>query len=129
MKEKRELTWDEQHPNGDLSHHTFIDGFDDLATLGEIEAKVALRVLKTHLQAELGFEMSDSLFVDIFKKIPYLAPVRPICEFSIFYGFIQPLKKILKTHNVPDENLKKAVTTIMRFFKVGGKVYISRESI
>ena len=70
MKEKREMTWEERHPNGDVSHHTFIDGFDDLTTLDEVKTKVALRVLKNHLQAELGFVMSDSLFVDIFKRIP-----------------------------------------------------------
>ena len=129
MEQKKELTWEERHPNGNLSHHTFIDGFDDLTTLDEVKTKVALRVLKNHLQAELGFVMSDSLFVDIFKKIPYLAPARPICEYSILYGFIQPLKKILKAHNVPDENLGIDVSTIMRFFKVGGNVCITRKRI
>ena len=105
----------------DLSHHTFIDGFDDLSTLNESETKVALRVLKSHLHAELGFEISDSMFVDIFKKIPYLAPTRPLCEFSILHGFILPLRDILKTYNALDQSWRENVSIIMNFFKVGGK--------
>ena len=107
----------------DLSHHTFIDGFDDLSTLNEAETKVALRVLKSHLQTELGFEVSDSLFVDIFKTIPYLAPTRPLCEFSILHGFILPLRDILKAHNALGTNWRENVGIIMKFFGVGGKAY------
>lgn len=129
MKEKRELTWAEKHPNGDLSHHTFIEGFDDLCTLNEQEVKVALRTLKSHLQKELGFKMTDSLFVDIFKKIPYLAPARPICGLSILHGFILPLRDILKAHNVLDQNWKENVRIIMKFFHAGGRAYDIRSSL
>ena len=113
----------------DLSHHTFIDGFDDLSTLNEAETKVALRVLKSHLQTELGFEISDSLFADIFKTIPYLAPTRPLCEYSILHGFILPLRDILKAHNALGTNWRENVGIIMKFFGVGGKVVVVKSPI
>ena len=128
MKEKRELTWEERHPNGDVSHHTFIDGFDGLITLNEEETKVALRVLKAQLQEVLGFDMSDSLFVDIFRRIPYLAPSRPYGAFSTLHGFILPLRDTLKSHNAIDNNWRKNVSTIMKFFGVGGSGFSLQSS-
>ena len=129
MEKRNDLSWGERHPNGNLSHHTFLDGFEDLPMLNEVETKVALRVLKAQLQKELSFEISDGLFTDIFKRIPYLAPTRPLCEFSILHGFILPLKKILETHNALDENWRENVSIIMKFFKVGGKAYSFQSSL
>ena len=28
MKQKKKLTWEERHPNGDVSHHTFFENFE-----------------------------------------------------------------------------------------------------
>lgn len=129
MKEKRELTWEERHPNGDVSHHTFIDGFDELTKLNEEETKVALRILKAQLQEKIGFEMSNKLFVDIFRRIPYLAPSRPYCAFSTLHGFILPLRDILKAHNALGNNWRENVGTIMKFFGVGGSGFSIQSSI
>lgn len=129
MKEKREMTWEERHPNGDVSHHTFIDGFVGLTTLNEEESKVALRILKAQLQEKLGFEMSDNLFVDIFRRIPHLAPSRPYGAFSTLHGFILPLRDILKAHNALGNNWRENVGTIMKFFGVGGSGFSIQSSI
>lgn len=123
MEKSKDLSWNERHPNGNLSHHTFLDGFDGLTMLNEEETKVALRVLKAHLENELKFEISDSLFANIFKSIPYLALARPLCMFSNLHGFILPLKRILEAHNALDENWRENVSIIMGFFKVGGRAY------
>ena len=123
MEKSKDLSWNERHPNGNLSHHTFLDGFDGLTMLNKEETKVALRVLKAHLENELKFEISDSLFANIFKSIPYLAPARPLSMFSNLHGYILPLKKILEDHNALDENWRENVSIIMGFFRVGGRAY------
>jgi len=127
MEQKKELTWEERHPNGDVRHYTFFDEFESLPTLDKIETKVALRVLKCHLEEKLGFEMTDELFVAIIKRIPYLAPTHPYGMFSKLHGFILPLKEILKAHHAVDEHWMKTVSIIMEFFKIGGGSYTISE--
>ena len=127
MEQKQKLTWEERHPCGDVSHHTFLDGFEDLLTLSEVETKVVLRVMKAHLEEILGFEMTDDLFVDIVKEIPYLAPARPCGAYSKLHGFIIPLKNILKAHNAVDDQWMETVSTIMKFFRIGGGGYTISE--
>ena len=114
MEQKKELTWEERHPNGDVRNYTFFDEFESLPTLDKIETKVALRVLKCHLEEKLGFEMTDELFVAIIKRIPYLAPTHP-------YGMF------LKAHHAVDEHWMKTVSIIMEFFKIGGGGYTISE--
>ena len=65
----------------------------------------------------------ESIQADIFKRIPYLAPTRPLCMFSTLHGFILPLKSVLEAHNALDEKWRENVSIIMSFFKVGGKAY------
>ena len=101
MEEERKQTWDEKHPNGDLSHHTFLDDFTNITSLNEIETKVALRTLKRLLEQRLALEISDELFIDLFKAVPFLAPVRPFGTLSVL-GFVQPIQQILKSHGVND---------------------------
>ena len=62
MEKKKDLSWDEIHPNGDLSYHTFLDSFEDISTLNGVEVKVALRTLKYYLEEEIGYELSDKAF-------------------------------------------------------------------
>ena len=101
MEQERKLTRDERHPNGDLSHHTFLDDFADMTSLNEIETKVALRTLKRLLEQRLALELSDELFIDLFKAVPFLAPARPFCALSVL-GFVQPIQQILKSHGIND---------------------------
>lgn len=129
MELKKKLTWEERHPNGDLSHHTFLDGFEDLPTLNEVETKEGLRVMKAHLEERLGFGMTDDLFANIVKEIPYLAPARPYGMYSKLHGFVLPLKNILKAHNAVDEHWMETVSTIMKFFRIIGGGYTISEKL
>ena len=129
MEQKKKLTWEEKHPNGDESHHTFFEGFKNLPSLTEVETKVVLRVMKSHLEERMGSEITDELFTSIIKRIPYLAPVRPYGVFSQLHGFILPLKNILNTHNAVDEHWMETVSIIMNFFRIGGGGYTISESL
>ena len=129
MEQKKKLTWEERHPNGDVSHHTFFEGFEDLPSLSEVETKVVLRVMKSHLEERIECAITDELFTSIIKKIPYLAPARPYGMYSKLHGFIIPLKNILKAHNAVDEHWMEKVSTIMKFFRIGGGGYTISERL
>ena len=129
MEQKKKLTWEERHPNGDVSHHTFFEGFEDLPSLTEVETKVVLRVMKSHLEERIGCAITDELFTSIIKKIPYLAPARPYGMYSKLHGFILPLKNILNAHNAVDEHWMETVSIIMKFFRIGGGGYTISERL
>ena len=129
MEQKKKLTWEERHPNGDVSHHTFFEGFEDLPALTEVETKVVLRVMKSHLEERIGCAITDELFTSIIKKIPYLAPARPYGMYSKLHGFILPLKNILNAHNAVDEHWMESVSAIMKFFRIGGGGYTISERL
>ena len=97
----------------DYHYHTLRD-FVNIKTLDEPETKVALRVLKYHLEDSMGFEMSDELFEDIFMKIPYLRPLHPLGSGYAMLGFIHPLQHVLQKHCIPADEYKK----IMEFFRI-----------
>ena len=129
MEQKKKLTWEERHPIGDVSHHTFFEGFEDLPSLSEVETKVVLRVMKSHLEERIGCAITDELYTSIIKKIPYLAPARPYGMYSKLHGFILPLKNILNAHNAVDEHWMESVSTIMKFFRIGGGGYTISERL
>ena len=129
MEQKKKLTWEERHPNGDVSHHTFFEGFEDLPSLTEVETKVVLRVMKSHLEERIGCAITDELFTSIIKKIPYLAPARPYGMYSQLHGFILPLKNILVAHNAVDEHWMESVSAIMEFFRIDGSGYTISERL
>ena len=100
MEKKKDLSWDERHPNGDLSYHTFLDSFEDVSFLHEEGTKVALRTLKYHLEEEIGYELSDEAFLAIFFRVINLRPAHPLGGWSFQYGFVVPMQKTLQAHNL-----------------------------
>ena len=100
MEKKKSLSWDERHPNGDLSYHTFLDSFEDVSFLHEEGTKVALRTLKYHLEEEIGYELSDEAFLAIFFRVINLRPAHPLGGWSFQYGFVVPMQKTLQAHNL-----------------------------
>ena len=100
MEKKKVLSWDERHPNGDLSYHTFLDSFEDVSFLHEEGTKVALRTLKYHLEEEIGYELSDEAFLAIFFRVINLRPARPLGGWSFQYGFVVPMQKTLQAHDL-----------------------------
>jgi hypothetical protein len=127
MEQRKKLTWEEKHPYGDVSHHTFFEGFEELPTLTEVEIKVVLRVMNSHLEERMGCEITDELFTSIIKRIPYLAPARPYGMYSKLHGFILPLKNILVAHNAVDGHWMESVSAIMEFFRIDGSGYTISE--
>ena len=113
MEKKKQLTWDERHPFGNLRYYTFLDNFEGVTSLEENASKAALRVLKLHLEEALGFELSDDQFIAIFFKVINLGPARPLGALSFQYGFVVPMQKTLQAHD-----LHCGVNEIFHFFNV-----------
>ena len=113
MEKKKELTWEEKHPFGNLRYYTFLDNFEGVNSLEETATKAALRVLKHHLEDAMGFELSDEQFIAIFYKVINLEPARPLGAWSFQYGFVVPMQKTLQAHD-----LHCGVKEIFDFFNV-----------
>ena len=113
MEKKKELTWEEKHPFGNLRYYTFLDNFEGVNSLGETATKAALRVLKHHLEDAMGFELSDEQFIAIFYKVINLGPARPLGAWSFQYGFVVPMLKTLQ-----EQDLHCGVKEIFHFFNV-----------
>ncbi len=113
MEQKKEMSWEEKHPMGNLRYYTFIDDFENVKCLGESATKSALRILKSQLENHIGFELSDDAFIAIFFKVINLGPARPLGAWSFQYGFVVPMQKLLK-----ELNLHCGVNEIFNFFNV-----------
>ena len=113
MEKKKELTWEERHPYGNLRYYTFLDDFEGVTSLGKKTTRVALRVLKHHLEEEMGFELTDEQFIAIFFQVIDLGPARPLGGWSFQYGFVVPMQKTLQAHD-----LHCGVNEIFEFFNV-----------
>ena len=110
---KKKLTSEENHPLGNLRYYTFLDSFEGVTSLEETATKEALRVLKRHLEDEMGFELTDEQFIAIFFKVINLGPARPLGAWSFQYGFVVPMQKTLQALN-----LHCGVKEIFDFFNV-----------
>ena len=113
MEEKKELSWDERHPMGNLRYYTFVDRFDGIDSLGETGTKCALRLLKYQLEDKLGFELTDEQFTAIFFRVINLGPARPLGAYSFLYGFVEPMRKLLA-----EQQLSCNINDIFSFFNV-----------
>jgi len=113
MEKKKESNWEERHPFGNLRYYSFLDDFEGVTSLEGTASKVALRVLKHHLEEEMGFELSDEQFLAIFFKVINLGPARPLGAWSFQYGFVVPMQKTLQAHD-----LHCGVNEIFHFFNV-----------
>lgn len=112
---KKELFKDNgNHFDYSDNYHYSLKPFETIKSLGFAETKVALRVLKYYLEQNLGFELSDELFEDVFLKIPFLRPLHPLgCGYSGL-GYIMPLQKVLEKHHID----KSKYNMILDFFRV-----------
>jgi len=113
MEKKKDLSWEERHPYGDLSYHTFLDSFEDVSVLNEVGTKAALRTLKYHLEEEMELELSDEAFLAIFFRVINLRPARPLGGWSFQYGFVTPMVKLLQEYS-----LHCGPQPIFNFFRV-----------
>lgn len=96
--------WESNEDWFKYDHHAGLKRFNDLSTLGNTATDVALRTLKYHLEDELGFEISDELFTDIFRKVCSFSPVPALGGYAVL-EFVQPLQRILERHGVSKDKL------------------------
>ena len=96
-----------------FEHYAGLKGFDDVSSMGNTPTAIALRALKYHLEEELGLEISDELFTDIFRKVCNFRPVPGLGAYAVL-EFIQPLQRILDSHGLS----KDKVGVVWKTFRV-----------
>jgi N-formylglutamate amidohydrolase len=113
MEQLKKTRWEGNEHWFKFDHHAGLKRFDEISTLGSTATAVALRSVKYQLENELGFEVSDNLFCEIFKKVCNFRPVPALGCYAPL-EFIQPLQRILEKHGVSGKN----VGAIWRTFRV-----------
>jgi N-formylglutamate amidohydrolase len=103
MEQERKSRWEGNELWFKFGHEAGLQRFENIKTLGETPTAIALRSLKYQLEENLGFEITDDLFEDIFWKICNFNP-KPAFGGLAGLEFVVPLKNILKRHGVPENN-------------------------
>lgn len=104
-----------------FDHKCGLKKFQEISSLDDTSSTIALRVLKYHLEGKLGFEISDTLFTDIFTEV---------CNVKVLKGkyghpyvnTLSPLEKLLE-RNAISTNL---AWEIIDFFRLGPYQYDNR---
>lgn len=99
-----------------FDHHAGLRRFEEISSLGETSSAIALRALKFRLEEELGFEITDALFIDIFKKVCNFHPVPALGCYAAL-EFVQPIQRIFERHRVPGDS-RMFVGPVWRTFRV-----------
>lgn len=99
MEQKKESRWYGNEHWFKFDHHAGLRRFEEISSLGETPTAIALRSLKFRLEDELGFEISDTLFVDVFRKVCNFHPVPALGGYAGL-EFVQPIQRIFETHNI-----------------------------
>ena len=113
MEELGKSRWEGNEHWFKFGHQAGLKRFDEISTLGSTATAVALRSVKYQLENELGFEVSDDLFCEIFRKVCNFRPVPALGCYAPL-EFIQTLQRILEKHGVSG----KHVGAIWRTFRV-----------
>jgi N-formylglutamate amidohydrolase len=113
MEEFRTSRWKGNKHWFKFDHQVGLRRFENISSLGSTSTTIALRTLKYHLESEMGFEITDALFTDIFRKVCNFSPVPALGAYAPL-EFIQPLQSILERHGVSGKN----VGAIWRTFRV-----------
>lgn len=104
--------WEEQ-PWFKFEQKAGLRRFDEKSSLAETSTAIALRALKFRLEDVMGFEITDSLFIEIFRKVCNFHP-RPAFGGAAVLEFIQPLQRILERHGVSGKYLG-SIAEVFRF--------------
>ena len=113
MEQEKESRWFGNEHWFNFGHKAGLERFESIKSLENTATAVALRALKYHLEDEIGFEISDELFVEIFRKICNFHPVPALGAYATL-EFIQPLQRILNEHGVSE----KKVDAIWKTFRI-----------
>ena len=113
MEEFRKSRWEGNEHWFKFDHQVGLRRFENISSLGSTPTTIALRALKYHLECEMGFEITDALFMDIFRKICHFHPLPALGAYASL-EFVQPLQRILERHGMSGKN----VGAIWRTFRV-----------
>lgn len=113
MEEFKKTRWEGNEHWFKFDHQAGLRRFENISLLGSTPTAIALRALKYHLECEMGFEITDALFTDIFRKVCDFRPVPALGGYASL-EFIQPLSRILESHGVSG----KHIGAIWRTFRV-----------
>ena len=113
MEEIRKSRWEGNEHWFMFDHQAGLRRFKNTSSLGSTTTTIALRALKYQLEKEMGFEISDDLFLDIFRKVSDFHPIPALGAYASL-EFIQPLQRILERHGVAKDYL----SAIYRVFRI-----------
>jgi N-formylglutamate amidohydrolase len=103
MEQTRKSRWEGNELWFKFGHEAGLQRFENIKSLGETPTAIALRSLKYQLEENLGFEITDDLFEDIFWRVCNFNP-KPAFGGLAGLEFVVPFKNILKRHGVPENN-------------------------
>lgn len=121
MEQKRKSRWEGNELWFKFGHEAGLQRFENIKSLGETPTTIALRALKYQLEENIGFEITDDLFEDIFRKVCNFNP-KPAFGGLAGLEFVVPLQNILKKHGLPEENYW-AIRKTFRIFTENCRIY------
>ena len=113
MREESSSMWEGKENWFKYEKNSGLRDFPEAKSLGFTATKVALRSLKYHLEDEMGVEITDELFMDVFRKVCNFNP-KPAFGGLAGLEFVEPLKRILVRHGYESRH----VNDIWRVFRV-----------
>ena len=112
MEQRRKTRWEGNEHWFKFDHKSGLQRFNEFKSLNETATAIALRSLKYQLEDNFGLEITDDLFVEIFRKVCGINPVPALGAYAQL-EFIQPFEQILEKHGVS----KKKIIDIWRTFR------------
>lgn len=116
MEQEKESRWYRNEHWFKFDHLAGLRRFEEISSLGETSTAIALRSLKFQLEEELGFEITDALFIDIFKKVCNFHPVPALGAYASL-EFVQPIQRIFERHGIHGDS-KYFVSSVWKTFRV-----------
>ena len=116
MEQERKSRWEGHEFWFNFDRKPGLRRFDELASLGGTPTAIALRTMKFQLEEELGFEISDALFIDVFKMVCNIRPV-PALGGMANLAFSQPLERIFERHGIYGDS-RKFVSAVWHVFRI-----------
>ncbi len=116
MEQERKSRWEGHEFWFRYDRKEGLKRFEEIASLGNTPTAIALRSLKFQLEEELGFEITDALFIDIFKKVCNFRPVPGLGGMASL-EFIQPIERIFERHGIFGDS-KQFVNAVWNTFRI-----------
>ena len=127
MEQERKSRWEGHEFWFRYDHKEGLRRFEEIASLGNTPTAIALRSLKFQLEENLGFEISDALFIDIFKKVCNFRPAPALGGYAGL-EFIQPIQRIFENHNIFGDS-NHFVSAVWKTFRIKTDAYRTFKNI